>query len=125
LRKWRWIALAALCLSGCAKSPDLVAAQLLKAGNRDQALQVLEKAKADTPDNKPVRYLLFVIYQDLVAQGEPAKHDAYLQSAIENYSWIAKNEGINEDYRDMEGSIKSKDSSRASYQAAYGTVFNR
>ena len=66
-----------------------------------------------------------MLNQYLVSQGEPARHDAYLASAIDEYSWIAKQEGLAADYKDMEASLKSTDKTRAAYEAAYAAVYAR
>ena len=119
------VVLAAFCLAACAKDPGIQAAALLKAGDRVAALQLLEKARADSPAQAPTRMSLFVLYQYFAAQGEPTRHDAYLQAAIDEYAWIAKAYGIAADYRDMEGSLKSNDKARAAYAAAYAAVYAR
>src|SRR3954471_17928296 len=87
----------AMAVAGCAKAPDTRAADMLKAGDRAGALSLLEGARAKKPDAKPARYMLFVLYQYLVSQGEPARHEAYLQSAIAEYSWIARDAGLSAD----------------------------
>ena len=115
----------ALAPAGCAKAPDTRAAEMLKAGDRAGALSLLEGFRAKKPGALPTRYLLFVLYQNLAAQGEPARHEAYLQSAIAEYSWIAREAGLSADYRDMEGSLKSTPATRAAYEAAYNAVYAR
>jgi Tfp pilus assembly protein PilF len=127
MRKYLWavLAIALLAPLGCAKDPNSAAVGLLKAGDRSKALQALEQAKVAKPDYAQTHYLLFVLYQYLVSQGEPAKADTYLQSAIGEYSWIAKNAGIPEDYKDMEGSLKATDKTKTAYEAAYAAVYAR
>lgn len=125
MRKWIFLPLVTLWLWGCGKSPELAAGELLKAGDRDKAIEVLQAGELKKPDNKSIHYLLFILDEYLVSQGDPAKHDAYLHSAIDEYSWIAKDAGIEPDYRDMEGSIKSKDASRADYESAYNIAYAR
>jgi hypothetical protein len=109
----------------CGKNPQNAALDLLKSGDRGKALQVLEDARKSKPNEAGTHYLLFVLYQYLVSQGEPAKSAAYLQSAIGEYSWIAKNAGLSEDYKDMEGSLKSTDKTKAAYESAYSAVYAR
>jgi hypothetical protein len=127
MRKMLVSALALLLLAplSCAKNPENLAAELLKSGDRAKAIQVLEQAKLSKPENAQTHYMLFVLYQYLVAQGEPAKADAYLQNAIGEYSWIAKDAALPVDYKDMEGSLKSTDKTRAAYEAAYAAVYSR
>ena len=117
--------LSLLALAACAKKPDVLAAELLKAGDRLKALQVLEDAAQKKPDQATTHYLLFQLNEYLALQGEPAKHDAYLNAAIGEYSWIAKSAGLSPDYRDMDGSLKSTDATRSAYQAAYDAVYAR
>lgn len=119
------LALVSALLSACGKKPETIALDLLKAGDRAQALQVLEAAKAQKPEQAQTRYLLFVIYEYMVSQGEPARHDKFLASAIDEYSWLAKSAGIPADYRDMEGSLKSSEKTKAAYEAAYAAVYGR
>jgi hypothetical protein len=121
------LALAALLLAplSCGQNPTNQALGLLKSGDRVKALQVLEQAKLAKPQDAATHYMLFVLYQYLVSQGEPAKSEAYLQSAIGEYSWIAKDAAIPEDYKDMEASLKSTDKTRAAYEAAYAAVYSR
>ena len=126
MRKSIAAAVALLLLgSACAKDPGIQAAALLKSGDRVAALQLLEKARADSPSQASTHMALFVLYQYFAAQGEPTRHDAYLQAAIDEYAWIAKQYGIAADYRDMEGSLKSNDKARDAYAAAYAAVYAR
>lgn len=124
MRKWLLMPLLALSLAACGKKVDQVAL-LLKAGDQAKAIELLEAQKAKEPELRRNHELLFVLYQYQVAQGEPAKHDAYLQSAIGEYSWLAKDSGISPDYKDMESSLKATDKSRASFEAAYKLVYDR
>jgi len=97
----------------------------LKSGDRVGALQLMEKARADNPSSAPAHMLLFVLYQYFAAQGEPSRHDAYLQAAIDEYAWVSKHYAVSADYRDMEGSLKSNDKARDAYAAAYAAVYAR
>ena len=125
MRKWIIGAIVLGLLSGCAKKPEDQATDLLKAGNRDQAMQFLQGAEAKNPDNRAVHYLLFVLDQFMVSQGDPVQHDNFLKSSISEYDWISKDAGIDPDYRNMEDSIKAKDASRTAYENAYAAVFSR
>lgn len=125
MRKWIIGALLVGLLSGCAKKPEDQAADLLKSGDRGQAMQFLQDAESKNPENRAVHYLLFVLDQFMVSQGDPVQHDSYLKSSISEYDWISKDAGIDPDYRNMEDSIKAKDASRAAYESAYAVVFSR
>lgn len=125
MRNFILLALLIFLGAGCGKSPDHAAAELLKAGDRSKALQILEVSREKNPEHAPTRYLLFVLYQYHVAQGEPSKQEAFLNSAINEYSWIAKQAGFSPDYKDMEGTLKSGDKTRAPYETAYSAVYAR
>lgn len=88
-------------------------------------MQFLQDAESKNPENRAVHYLLFVLDQFMVSQGDPVQHDSYLKSSISEYDWISKDAGIDPDYRNMEDSIKAKDASRAAYESAYAVVFSR
>ena len=117
--------LALAAAFGCGKAASQAADGLLKGGDRLGALKLLEEGRAKNPGALPTRYRLFVLYRYLAAQGDPAGHDAYINSAIGEYEAIAKAEGVTPDYRDMEGSLKGREATRAAYDAAYAAVYAR
>jgi hypothetical protein len=121
------LSLAALAFlsAACGGKPEAKAEDLLKKGDRVAAQAELEKLKADKPDRRETRYLLFNVYRYLKAQGDPKRSDFYLQAAIGEYGWICQTDGVTLNYQDMEGSLKANEKSRPLFEAAYAAVYGR
>lgn len=122
-----FLALSALALlsAACGGKPEAKAEEFLKKGDRVAALASLEKVRAESPDRRETRYLLFNLYRYLKAQGEPSKADFFLQAAIGEYGWICQNDGVTLNYQDMEGSLRGNEKSKQLFEAAYAAVYGR
>jgi hypothetical protein len=95
---------------------------LLKKGDLNGAVAALKELQVKKPELKATHYDLFVIYRFQATQAG-AKADDLTRAAIDEFTWICKNEGLGADYQHMEETLQGADKSKAAYAAAYALVY--
>jgi hypothetical protein len=111
-----------LGLAACGSDPMKASNELLKKGDLSGAVSALQQLEAKKPELKDVHYELFLAYR-LQASQAGAKADELTRSAIDEFTWICKSEGIGADYQHMEETLQGADKSKAAFAAAYALIY--
>jgi hypothetical protein len=87
------------------------------------AESALDARLAGHPDDRPARMDRYLLENLLAAQGAPGEQAAHRSKALDDYAVLVKAWGLNENYGDMEASLKASPEAAKDYARAHSVLY--